>query len=62
MHCQTKKADIFPLPTLAYNKSILFSTLDILQKLKQELDLSKEVLYKKIIMLKADLLIVKNAM
>lgn len=61
MHCQTEKADILPLPTLAYDESTISGTLDILRKLTQVLGLSKEVVRNKVIMLKGDLLTVRNA-
>lgn len=59
--CTTKSADILPLLTLAYDKSTIAGTFNILQKLIQVHELTKEIIYKKFIILKIDLLIIQNA-
>lgn len=62
MRCQTEKANIFPLPTLAYDEFTISGTLDILPKLTQVLGLSEEIVRSKIIILKSNLLTIKIAM
>lgn len=62
MRCQTKKVDILPLVTLVYDESTISDILNILQKLTQVFNLSKEIVHSKVIMLNDDLLIVRNAM
>lgn len=61
MCCKIEKSDILPLLTLAYDKFTISGIFDILQKVMQLLSLTNNIVYNKIIMLKGDLLIVRNA-
>ena len=61
MRCKIEKAEILPLPTLAYNESIISGILDILQNITQLLGFTNDIIRNKVIILKDDLLIVRNA-
>lgn len=58
MYCIIKRANILSLPTFACNKFTITSIFNILQKLIQILELIEMIIYKKIIILKNNLLII----
>lgn len=60
MRCKVEKADILPIPTLAYDESTISGTLNILRTVTQVLGLTEDVVRDKVIMLKGDLLTVRN--
>lgn len=61
MHCKIEKVDILLLPTLAYDKSTISGTLDILRKVTQLLGLTNDIVCNKVIILKGDSLTVRYA-
>lgn len=54
------KTDVIFLLTLAFNKKIVMGTIDILCTFVIQLNLSNKMVYNKVIMMRDDLLIVKN--
>lgn len=58
--CRLKLADILPLPTFAINKGIIPRTINIVQELAKRLEPSDEVIRSKLILLKRDLMTVRN--
>lgn len=53
-----EKADIFLLPMLIYNKSIIFEFIDIICKLAKWLKIINNIVWDKIILIKKDLMII----
>lgn len=60
IRCRNEAADILPLPTLPFNEESIAGTIDILREIAKRLGLSEEVVRDKIILLKGDLLTVRN--
>ncbi len=55
-----KKADIFLLPTLAMNEGTIPGFINIVQELAKQLELLDEIIKDKLILLKGDLITVRN--
>ncbi len=60
IRCRLKKADILPLPSFAMNESTITRSIDIVQELAERLELLDEVIRDKLILLKGDLMTVRN--
>lgn len=60
IRCSLEKADIFPLPTLAFNEGTISGLIDIIRELAERLELTNEVVGDKIILIKGDLMTVRN--
>lgn len=60
IRCSLEKAEIFLLPTLAMNEGTIPGSIDIVQELAKRLKLSDEVIKSKFILLKGDLMTVRN--
>ena len=60
IRCRNEVADILPLPTLPYNEGSIVGTIEILQEIAERLGLSDEIVRDKVILLKGDLLTVRN--
>lgn len=60
IRCSLKKADIFLLPILAFNKVTISGSIDIIRKLAEWLELTNKVVRDKIILIKGDLMIIQN--
>ncbi len=60
IRCRLKKADILPLPTLAINEGTIPGSIDIVQELAERLELSDEIIRDKLILLKGNLMTVRN--
>ena len=61
IRCKNEVADILPLPTLPFNERNIAGTIKILWEIAKRLGLSDEIVRNKIILLKGDLLIVRNS-
>ncbi len=53
-------ANIFPLPTLFYNKGSIADIIEILQEIAEQLGPSDEIVRDKVILFKGDLITVRN--
>ncbi len=60
IRCTNEVADILPLPTLLYNESSIAGTIEIFREIVERLGLSDKIVKDKVILLKGDLLIVRN--
>lgn len=60
IRCSLEKANILPLPTLAFNKGTISGSIDIIGELAERLELTNEVVREKIILIKGDLMTVQN--
>ena len=60
IRCRNEVADILPLSTLPYNKGSIVGTIKILQEIAERLRLSDKIVRDKVILLKGDLLTVRN--
>ena len=58
--CRPDTADMLLLPTLANNKAIISGTINIIQELAERLELTDEVVRDKLILLKRDLMTIRN--
>ena len=58
--CRPDTANVFPLPTLASNEATISGTIDIVQELAERLELTDEVVRDKLILLKGDLMTIRN--
>lgn len=58
--CRPDTADVLPLPTLANNEATISGTIDIVQELAERLELTDEVVRDKLILLKGDLMTIRN--
>lgn len=61
VRCNNKTANIFPLPTLAFNEGSINGTIEVLLDIAGRLELTDDVVKSKVILLKGDLLIIRNA-
>lgn len=59
--CNYKTADIFPHPTLGFNKRSISKTMKILLDIARRLELTNNVVKSKMILLKKNLLTIRNA-
>ncbi len=48
------------LPTLAFNEGTIMGTIDVLQTFAKQLDFSEEMVCNKVIMMRDDLLTIRN--
>ncbi len=60
IRCRNEVSDILPLPTLPYNEGSIAGTIEILREIAERLGLSDEIVRDKVILLKSDLLTVRN--
>ena len=60
IRCPLTKADVVPLPTLAFNEGTIVGTIDVLQTIANRLGLIDEMVSDKVIMMRGDLLTVRN--
>ncbi|WP_375449348.1 hypothetical protein [uncultured Nostoc sp.] len=61
IRCRNEVADILPLPTLLFNEGSIAGIIEILREIAKRLGLSDEIVRNKIILLKGDLLTVRNS-
>lgn len=61
IRCRDEATDIFLLSTLALNKATINRTIDIISEIAKCLKLSNKVVRNKIILLKRDLMTIKNS-
>lgn len=59
--CKNETADILPLPTLAFNEGSISGTIEVLRNIAERLELTDEVVKSKVILLKGDLLTIRNS-
>ena len=61
IRCRNEVVDILQLPTLLFNEGSIAGTIEILWEIAKRLGLSDEIVRNKIILLKGDLLTVRNS-
>ncbi len=59
--CPFTKANVVLLPTLAFNKRTIVGTIDVLQTIAICLDLTDKMLNNKVVIMRDNLLIIRNA-
>ena len=60
IRCRIEVIDILSLPTLPYNDGSIAGTIEILREITERLGLSDKIVRDKVILLKSDLLTVRN--
>ena len=58
--CKNEASNILPLPTLPYNEGNISETIEVLRDIAKRLELTDDVVKDKIILLKGDLMTVRN--
>ena len=61
IRCRNEVADILLLPTLPFNEGSIAGTIEILWEIAKRLGLSDEIVRNKIVLLKGDLLTIRNS-
>ncbi len=60
IRCRNEVADVLLFPTLPYNKGSIVGTIEILREIAERLEFSDEIVRDKVILLKGNLLTVRN--